>query len=69
VLNGKPGPRADAVLFNAAGALVAAGAVETVQDGVERARQAVADGRASRLLDDLRAASRDLADQEAGVGA
>jgi anthranilate phosphoribosyltransferase len=69
MLGGTPGPRADAVLFNAAGALVAAGAVETVKDGVERARHAVADGRASRLLEDLRAASRDLADQETGVGA
>jgi anthranilate phosphoribosyltransferase len=61
------------VLLNAAGALVAADVADTLTDGVARARAAVHDGRARRLLDDLRQASHDLharqADHEAGVGA
>ena len=61
VLAGAPGPRTDAVLLNAAGALVAAGAAADLREGVERARDAVLRGRATTLLEHLRQASHDLA--------
>jgi anthranilate phosphoribosyltransferase len=60
-LAGEPGPRTDAVLLNAAGALLAAGAVADLREGVAAAREAVADGRAVRLLERLVAATADLA--------
>ncbi len=71
VLNGEPGPRTDAALLNAAGALLAAGVATDLHDGVEQAREAVGDGRASRLLQTLRTASHDLAtsaEQASGGG-
>ena len=61
ILAGETSARTDAVLLNAGGALVAAGLVGDLRAGVRQAREAVGDGRARRLLDDLRAASRDLA--------
>jgi anthranilate phosphoribosyltransferase len=67
VLGGASGPRTDAVLFNAAGALVAAGLAEDLGAGVEQARAAVGDGRGTRLLRELAAATQDLA-AASGVG-
>jgi anthranilate phosphoribosyltransferase len=64
VLDGRPGPRADAVLLNAAFALVAAGVCEDPREGCARARSAVASGAARRLLDRLREATQDLATGE-----
>jgi anthranilate phosphoribosyltransferase len=61
ILDGRPGARTDAVLLNAAGALVAADLASDLRSGVVQAREALAAGRGRRLLADLRTASRDLA--------
>jgi anthranilate phosphoribosyltransferase len=50
VLAGERGPRRDAVLLNAAAALVVAGRADTVRDGVARAAEAVDAGKAALLL-------------------
>jgi anthranilate phosphoribosyltransferase len=50
VLAGERGPRRDAVLLNAAAALVVAGRAESVRDGVARAAEAVDSGKAALLL-------------------
>jgi len=71
VLDGVAGPRTDAALLNAAGALLVAGAVTDLKEGVQCAREAVGDGRACGLLHALRAASHDLAtsaEQASGGG-
>lgn len=51
LLQGAPGPYRDAVLFNAAGALIIAGEVESWADGVEEAAEAIDKGLAKTLLD------------------
>jgi anthranilate phosphoribosyltransferase len=51
LLMGAPGPYRDAVLFNAAGALMVAGEVETWAEGVEEAAEAIDKGLAKALLD------------------
>ncbi len=51
LLMGAPGPYRDAVLFNAAAALMVAGAVETLHEGVEEAAEAIDKGLANALLD------------------
>ena len=51
LLIGAPGPYRDAVLFNAAGALIVAGEVENWADGVEEAAEALDKGLAKALLD------------------
>ena len=48
---GAPGPYRDAVLFNAAGALMVAGEVQSWADGVEEAAEALDKGLATALLD------------------
>jgi anthranilate phosphoribosyltransferase len=53
VLEGKPGPVADCVLFNAGAALVAAGRAQTVRDGVVQARDVISSGEAAAALDRL----------------
>ncbi len=53
ILGGREGPAADAVIMNAAAALVVAGAAQDLADGATRARCAVADGRAAAVLEDL----------------
>jgi anthranilate phosphoribosyltransferase len=53
VLTGQEGAAADAVVANAAAALVAGGAAETLRDGVEVARISIASGAAARKLEDL----------------
>lgn len=50
LLMGEPGPYRDAVLFNAAGALIVAGEVETWQDGVEEAAEALDKGLVNALF-------------------
>jgi anthranilate phosphoribosyltransferase len=50
LLTGTPGPYRDAVLFNAAGALLVAGEVESWADGVEEASEALDKGLANALL-------------------
>ena len=61
VLDGEHGPRRDVVLMNAAVALLAAGEVEDLADGVVRARESIDSGRAAGALDSLVAVSRRLA--------
>jgi anthranilate phosphoribosyltransferase len=51
LLMGEPGPYRDAVLFNAAGALLVAGEVESWADGAEEAAEAIDKGLAKTLLD------------------
>jgi len=51
LLQGEPGPYRDAVLFNAAGALMVAGEVWNWQQGVEEAAEALDKGLAKALLD------------------
>ena len=51
LLLGEPGPYRDAVLFNAAGALMVAGEVSSWNEGVEEAAEAIDKGLAKALLD------------------
>lgn len=51
LLLGEPGPYRDAVLFNAAAALLVADEVETLREGVEEAAEALDKGLAKALLD------------------
>lgn len=53
ILSGTASPRRDIVLLNAAYGLVAAGAAEQVEAGLEMARSAIDDGRAMSKLDAL----------------
>ncbi len=58
VLRGEPGARRDVVLLNAGAALVAAGVVETIEAGIDRAALTVDAGLAAELLASLRAERR-----------
>ncbi|HMO68825.1 MAG TPA: anthranilate phosphoribosyltransferase [Novosphingobium sp.] len=58
LLQGEPGAYRDAVLFNAAGALIVAGAVADWREGVEEAAEAIDKGLANTLLDCWIAATR-----------
>jgi anthranilate phosphoribosyltransferase len=51
LLDGEPGAYRDAVLLNAAGALIVAGEVQDWKDGVEEAAEAIDKGLAKALLD------------------
>jgi anthranilate phosphoribosyltransferase len=55
ILDGEPGPGRDAVLLNAAAALVAAGRAASLADGLEQSASAVDSGAARTTLDRLRA--------------
>jgi len=63
ILAGEIGPKRDVVLLNAAAALVAAGAVRTLKEGVRAAEQSIDSGSARRALDGLRTLSRAMAQQ------
>jgi anthranilate phosphoribosyltransferase len=65
VLRGEPGARRDVVLLNAGAAMVAAGKVETIEEGIDRAALTVDAGLAAELLAALRA-ERKAADAERG---
>lgn len=65
VLAGAHGPRRDVVLLNAAAALFVAGAVETVEAGIDRAAAAIDDGQAAATLQRLVDASRVVAEEPA----
>ena len=58
LLMGERGPYRDAVLFNAAGALIVAGEVESWTQGAEEAQEAIDKGLAKALLDCWIAATR-----------
>jgi anthranilate phosphoribosyltransferase len=51
LLQGEPGPYRDAVLLNAAAALMVADTADTLSEGAETAAAALDDGRANALLD------------------
>lgn len=53
ILAGTPGAQRDIVLLNSAYALLAAGLVETVPAGIAMAAQAIDDGRAAEVLEEL----------------
>lgn len=63
ILAGETGPRRDVVLLNAAAALVAAGEVKSLKEGVVRAEQSIDSGAARTALEGLRRLSRELAAQ------
>ena len=58
LLDGEPGPRREAVLLNAAAALVVEGRARDVRDGFERARTAIDSGEAAKSFESLRKAMR-----------
>jgi anthranilate phosphoribosyltransferase len=58
VLRGEPGIRRDVVLLNAGAALLVAGAVEQMEEGIERAALTIDAGLAVELLTALRAERR-----------
>jgi anthranilate phosphoribosyltransferase len=58
VFEGAPGPKRDAVLLNAAGALLVAGVVDGLRDGVAAAREVIDSGAAGERLEELAAFSR-----------
>ncbi len=58
ILGGAPGPARDIVVFNTAGALMAAGAAPDLGVGIELATESIDSGEAKRALDSLRALSQ-----------
>ena len=58
ILHGEPGARRDVVVLNAGAALLVAGAVETLDEGIERAVFAIDAGLGTELLERLRAERR-----------
>src|SRR5262249_32021301 len=57
ILEGGNGPATNVVLANAAAALIAAERAATPREGIRLAREAITNGRALRVLQELRAAS------------
>jgi anthranilate phosphoribosyltransferase len=55
ILRGEPGARRDVVLLNAGAAFMAAGSVDTLEDGLERAALTIDAGLTAELLGRLRA--------------
>ena len=58
VLHGEPGVRRDVVLLNAGAALLVASAVESLEEGIERAALTIDAGLGTELLERLRAERR-----------
>jgi anthranilate phosphoribosyltransferase len=59
ILNGRKGPARDVVLLNAGAALLIAGRVSTIPDGIALAAEAIDSGLANRVLETLVALSQD----------
>ncbi|MBB5349345.1 anthranilate phosphoribosyltransferase [Desulfoprunum benzoelyticum] len=53
ILAGRPGPKRDMVLLNSGAALMAAGVVPTVNEGIARAAEIIDSGKAVAKLDEL----------------
>ena len=53
VLENQPGPALNIVVLNAGAALYVAGVANSMEDGIERARKAIAKGEAKQKLDDF----------------
>jgi anthranilate phosphoribosyltransferase len=60
VLTGEKGPRRDAVLLNAAAAILAGDIVDSFQDGISLAAEAIDNGRALDKLERLAELSNSL---------
>ena len=58
ILRGEPGARRDVVLLNAGAALLAGGAVDTLEEGIERAALTIDAGLTTDLLARLRSERR-----------
>jgi anthranilate phosphoribosyltransferase len=71
VLRGEPGVRRDVVLLNAGAAFLVSGAVDRLEDGIDKAALTIDSGLAVQLLEDLRADRRehDLAKVQAAAEA
>ena len=61
ILDGEEGPRADLALLNAGAAVYAAGRADSLREGVDQARDAVASGAAARTLEAYIGMTRELA--------
>ncbi len=57
------GPKKDALLLNAAGALYVGGAASSLRDGIELARNIINEGKAEKKLDELIRTSKEVASQ------
>jgi anthranilate phosphoribosyltransferase len=66
VLEGEEGAHRDIVVLNGAAALLAAGVVTDLAEGVAAARASLDGGRAASALDQLVKISREAAEKEAG---
>ncbi|MGH8086436.1 MAG: anthranilate phosphoribosyltransferase [Lysobacter sp.] len=66
-LDGVDGLPREIVAFNAGAALYVAGVAESIGDGIERARKAIASGAARAKLDEFVAVTRELAGESAGA--
>ncbi|MDO8485243.1 MAG: anthranilate phosphoribosyltransferase [Candidatus Limnocylindrales bacterium] len=69
VLRGEPGARRDVVVLNAGAAFLVAGAVESLDDGIERAALTIDAGLVTALLERLRAERRAAESAPAGTPA
>ena len=58
ILDGRGGPKRDAVVLNAAAAIVAAGLADGLREGLAVAQETIASGAAGQRLDELREFSR-----------
>lgn len=67
ILEGEAGPRADLALVNAGAAIYAGGVAGSIAEGVEAARQAIADGAAAQALQRYVDASRRHAPAESAT--
>ena len=59
VLDGKGGPTRDVVLLNGAAAIAAGGLVDSLEEGLEKARQTIDSGAARQALENLKKVSND----------
>ena len=59
ILTGRPGAKRDVVLINAGAALLTAGKVDNLKEGIRMAADAIDSGRAAAKLDDLVAYTQD----------
>ena len=65
IFDGERGPRADLVVLNAGAAIYAAGAADTLREGVEQARDTMSAGAAARTLEAYIRRSAELAPKAA----
>ncbi len=66
VLDGGPGPHRDIVVLNAAAALIVAGTVDSLEEGIGAAAESIDDGRARQVLEDFTVISNNAAQHQEG---